>query len=274
LKLLDGLTSEAQFYKHVAPESGGSSFVSCYDAVYCDDRHWAHVLLEDVSATHHVLSERPPYEQLIDVLADFHAQWWAHPKLCDEVARVAWDPHADVLAKALKGFPAFIDAMRDSLTNQQRQIYEQVLVALPLPDWSQRVASGRQVTVAHGDAHPYNFLYPGVAGDGIYLIDWAIWHIDTGPSDIAYAVAMGHTGEDRARVEAALLERYHRRLLKQGVADYDREQCWLDYRMAVIAILPYTVFWQQLELPSEIWRSNMTCLLAAYEDLACEDLLN
>lgn len=266
LKLMDALTSEAKFYRHVAPRSAG--LAPCYAAVY--DHQRAHILLADLSATHDVPPAAVPYEEIIDFLSAFHAHWWEHPALCGEIAQIAWDPRDDVLTKARAGFSAFVDGVE--LTARQRAVYERVLAALPLPAWSARVAACKQVTLAHGDAHPHNFLYPRVPGGRLYAVDWAIWHIDSGASDIAYLVAVDAQAE-RAQMETRLLEGYHRRLLEHGIMGYDLAQCWHDYRTAIVATLPYTIFWRQVGASSDIWRGNMVNLLAAYDDLHCDDLL-
>ena len=41
---------------------------------------------------------------------------------------------------------------------------------------------------------------------------------------------------DSAQVERGLVERYHRALLGYGVADYDAETCWRDYRLGAVQV--------------------------------------
>jgi len=45
----------------------------------------------------------------------------------------------------------------------------------------------------------------------------------------------------RARLETALLRRYHARLLSLGVHGYSWDDCWEDYRASVVRVLFFLV---------------------------------
>jgi hypothetical protein len=105
-------------------------------------------------------------------------------------------------------------------------------------------------TLAHGDAHVWNLLYPRADGaPGIYLIDWDAWRIGRGAFDLAYMMALHWYPERRARLEAPLIERYHAGLLAHGVTDYSLDRLWEDYRLAVIGHLATPVWQQSFGLP-------------------------
>jgi Ecdysteroid kinase-like family len=125
----------------------------------------------------------------------------------------------------------------------------------------------------HGDTHYWNFLAPrDPAMDKVRIVDWAVWHIGVGPSDLAYMIVLFWFPERRARMEQALVRRYHARLLERGVVGYDWEQCWLDYRAAVIFHLFWPIFWHR-GLPASIWWDALEKGMLAFEDLECEELL-
>jgi hypothetical protein len=80
---------EVAFYSQASPLMPGGPFPRCYDAEYSSGRF--HLLLEDLSETHMVLTEWPlppnieACERIVDTWATFHAFWWRHPSLGREV---------------------------------------------------------------------------------------------------------------------------------------------------------------------------------------------
>lgn len=87
---------EVDFYGTVAGTMSHAPAVRCYDAVYCPRSDRSHLLLDDVSATH----SRPEWplpplnvqcEQLIECVARFHAFWWEHPRLGDDIGELPGD---------------------------------------------------------------------------------------------------------------------------------------------------------------------------------------
>jgi hypothetical protein len=76
---------EAGFYMHVAPLSPPDLLPRCFDAVDGDAAGW-HVLLEDLTDSHEVVSEWPipptmeQCERIIGAHARFHAAWWDEPR--------------------------------------------------------------------------------------------------------------------------------------------------------------------------------------------------
>jgi hypothetical protein len=58
-----------------------------------------------------------------------------------------------------------------------------------------------------------------------------------------------------------------------GVSNYDWPDLWADYRRSVVRALTIPIlFWSQGRLP-ESWWSRLECACAAYEDLACDEML-
>ena len=269
---------EVEFYNRIAPAMPESPAPRCYDAAFAPEAGYSHLLFEDLSATHAAPEdELPPSladtERLVDALAAFHAHWWQHPRLQGDITEIAEDVPGYVAGVARDGFPGFADALGDRLSAERRRLYEGILAAWPPPSYAARLAAGQAVTLVHGDTHNWNFLAPrDPAVDKIRIIDWAVWHIGVGPFDLAYMIALFWFPERRARMERALMRRYHARLLDQGVAGYDWEQCWLDYRTALIYHLLWPIFWHRY-LPASIWWYTLEKGILAFEDLGCEELL-
>jgi hypothetical protein len=269
---------EIEFYNRIAPTMLESPAPRCYNAAYSPETDRSHILFEDLSATHtSPKDELPPPQadtkRLVDALAAFHAHWWQHPRLRADIAEIAEDVPGYVVGVARDGFAGFADILGDRLSDERRRLYERILAAWPLPSYAARLAAGQAVTLVHGDAHNWNFLTPrDPSADRVLIIDWAVWHIGVGPSDLAYMMALFWFPERRARMEQTIVRHYHTQLLDQGVGSYDWEQCWLDYRTAVIYHLLWPIFWHRY-LPASIWWYALEKAMLAFADLGCEELL-
>src|SRR4051794_13737880 len=89
--------------------------------------------------------------------------------------------------------------------------------------------TGGPETVVHGDYRLDNLLLTPdgrVAG----VVDWQTCTLGAALSDVAYFIGAGLTAEDRREHEERLVRDYHRGLGDAGVAGYDWEECWADYR--------------------------------------------
>lgn len=93
-----------------------------------------------------------------------------------------------------------------------------------------RLTDRRALTIIHGDAHSWNFLFPRSGSGPAYLIDWQLWHVDVGARDLAFFMALHWYPNRRRELEASLIERYHEALLAYGIANYSLDDLWLDYR--------------------------------------------
>ncbi len=243
---------EVAFYSQAAPLMPGGPFPRCYDAEYSSGRF--HLLLEDLSETHMVLTEWPlppnveACERIVDTWAIFHAFWWRHPRLGREVG-------------------TFLDAAAlAKITAEYRERYERFAGTLGDRLWS----GARAVYARVFDARER--LYTP-ARSGIRLIDWDGWRVGRGASDLAYMMAVHWYPERRARLEAQLIERYHAGLLAHGVTGYGLDSLWEDYRLSVIGHLAIPVWQQSYGLHASIWWPHLHRILAAFEDLDCAALL-
>jgi AraC-like DNA-binding protein len=135
--------------------------------------------------------------------------------------------------------PAFMDAFGDALTSEARRVYERVFDS-SLQPWM-RLTDPRALTIIHGDAHTWNFLFPR-AGDGpAFLIDWQLWHVDLGVRDLAFLMALHWYPSRRRELELPLIRYYYQALLAHEVANYDFDELWLDYRRCVVRNLTFPI---------------------------------
>ena len=175
-------------------------------------------------------------------------------------------------ADAAKSTVAFMAACGDRLAPSWRAAYESVLPALP--HLFERHASGRNLTLAHDDAHLGNFLFPRAAAtEPTYLIDWQFWHPTIGGTDLAFMMATEWEPAIRRQLEPALLQRYYRGLLAHGVQGYAWDDCWNDYRLSVILVSIFIPVWRWALFK---WAPDIPALessMTAFEELGCADLL-
>jgi Phosphotransferase enzyme family len=270
---------EVEFYHTIAPAMSASPAPRCYAAEYSPESGRSYLLFDDLSATHGVPEGvMPPTladtERMVDALATFHAHWWQHPRLQGDIAQIAEDVPGYVAGVARANFAHFVDLLGDRLSERRCRIYERIFAAWPPPALAARLAAGQHTTLVHGDTHNWNFLAPrDPAAERTRIIDWAVWHIGVGPSDMAYMIALFWFPERRVRMEQGLVQRYHTWLIEHGVAGYSWEQCWLDYRTAVLYHLFWPIFWRTYGIPESIWWHTLEKGMLAFEDLGCAELL-
>jgi hypothetical protein len=278
---------EVEFYNAIASTMDNPPLARCYDAVYVPDTGQSHLLLDDLSETH--FQPEPPLppsnlhcEQLMDCLARFHAHWWEHPRLGTDIGELAnQGPSSEEILRfpysmreTEEMFSGFVDFLGDRLSIARRKLYEQVLSAWPFPGLAERLIERRSLTLVHGDAHVWNFLYPRhPEHDRVCIIDWHEWGISLGTNDLAEMIGLWWYPERRARMEEPLLRRYHDRLLAHGVADYSWERCWDDYRLSAIGNLFCPVWMQAEGRPPSTWWPVSERVVLAFQDLECANLL-
>jgi len=270
---------EVAFYTRITAAMPAPLVVRCYDAVYAPEAKKFHLVLEDVSASHvqATVWPLPPVEsqcvQAIDCLAQLHAHWWDHASLAQDMgARPTEASIQQAFRRVEQILPGFLDFLGDRLSQERRAVYEQALRVAPI--LRQRLLADHGLTLVHGDAHVWNFLFPRDADtDTVRLIDWEGWSMGLGTVDLAYMMALHWYPERRAHLEQPLLRRYHTQLLTHGIVGYDWDACWDDYRLAAIRNLFIPMGQWAAKLWPAIWWPHLERALLAFEDLQCRELL-
>jgi thiamine kinase-like enzyme len=274
------LKREIEFYDAVASSMPDPPSIACYDAVYSYETKACHLLLDDITDTHfqpdHPL---PPSESeckgAIDCLAGFHAFWWDHPRLRKDFGSAPTEAERkEDWLDAQRRTREFLDYLGDRISPDRRQVYDDVLKALP--KLSERQMQARNLTLVHGDAHMWNFVFPrDPPSDRIRMVDWQFWHPTIGPMDLAFMIAREWYPERRRRLEEKLLKRYHGILVRQGVKGYDWHDCRHDYRLSVIQVCLFIPVWQWslFKAKPDTWWSGLERAMLAYDDLNCAELL-
>jgi thiamine kinase-like enzyme len=269
---------EVQFYRAIPSDDYLKlPLTRCYDAQ--SSKEGFHLLLDDLTETHIVLRHplppsRAQCEQVVDTLAQLHAYWWNSPQLGVNMGLSA--EQKTVFNGDEVFYPAFADSLGEALWDERRAIFERALEAAPR--LHERLRQGN-LTLIHGDAHAWNFLYPREgASRSAVLIDWEAWDADVGIFDLAYLITLFWFPAHRARLEQKLVRRYHSVLQAHGIKHYSFDDCWNDYRHSVIRLLVRPVWWWHArpedEFWPEVWWPRLERVICAYEDLHCEELLS
>jgi hypothetical protein len=288
---------EVKFYQLAAAlDPPPPALVPCYAAAYDPASGESYLLLRDLSATHAppitrdqqvsiveaVPAERDS-ERVIDTLAQHHAYWWDHPALAEGAFEVGyWSRNADRFAQYLqrrrRSWESLLANEAGWFPKELRELYERALDHLE-QHWARylepRFRTRTRLTLVHGDTYFANFLCPKAGGGAIYLLDWQSPTVDIGGYDLANLCATFWTPEQRhaGRREEGILRRYLTTLQACGVRDYEWDDLAADYRSGLI-------YWLFVPLqdrfggsPKEYWWPKMECLVAAFRDWHCEDLL-
>lgn len=94
------------------------------------------------------------------------------------------------------------------------------------------LAERDRFALLHGDYRLDNMLFDPDANT-VSVVDWQTLGVGLPTRDLAYFTATSLKPELRAAIEADLVDEYHRAFCGYGVADYDRETCWRDYRLGM-----------------------------------------
>jgi hypothetical protein len=222
--------------------------------------------------------------QILDCVADFHAYWWEHPLLGSGFAPI--DPafasqeglRSD-LEKEGEELKTFVSQVGDSLGNHVVTLLTEVHSRLP-GTWDRyladRIPPRRGLTLINGDCYFIQFLCPkDHARDRTHMIDLDSINAFLPAFDLMYLFTTFWTREQRAEGgrELAQLRRYHSRLQAGGVRDYTFDRLLLDYRVSIAHNVLHPVWDQQHGASEAYWRPKLSCLLAAFEDWDCMELL-
>jgi len=180
-------------------------------------------------------------ETLMLELGKLHARWWESP----ELHALDWIPpinapqiklSALAFAQALE---PFLQKFGDQLTASQVDMAQRYLFRMnPIQE---AFASG-PLTLCHGDLRLDNVFWGSPDNSSpVTLIDWQIAVKARGPYDVGYFMSQSVDPPVRAANEERLVREYHRVLAENGVRGYSFDQCWDDYRAAVMGCLTYPV---------------------------------
>jgi len=229
---------EARFYDHMASRSRIRT-PRCYFSALDSAEGLALLLLEDLATARNgswlAGCSVAEAEVAVHALAAFHAAWWQHPHLEDqhwlelrslvsveqapEIFEQAWEPFL-----AMCGAPVASDVLHMGawLKHYLSPVYAYLYQEPPR-------------TLVHNDFHADNLFFANAGPSRTpIVVDWQLVTRGRAVLDVAWFVAGHLEPRDRRSHEAHLLRSYHSLLVDGGVRDYSFEQCWDDYRLALL----------------------------------------
>lgn len=268
---------ERVFYQELAPALPSPPMVRCLATAPPDSApQW--LILEDLRSTHSTppWPERPSDKHVYDavaVLAQLHARWWEASTLGSTVGSLHTEESLTTMVSGIvANLPGFIKDLGNDLPVADRSVLETVFSS-SLQPWL-RIVDRRALTVVHGDAHTWNFLFPRSDHGATYIFDWQLWHLDVGARDLAFMIALHWEPDVRQQLELPLLRFYYEKLNSAAdVNNYSFDDLFLDYRRCVIRNLTIPIILWSRGLSREAWRHRLDCALAAYRDLNGAELL-
>ena len=267
---------ELVFYRELAPALPSPPMIRCLaTAAPSDEQQW--LILEDLRSTHTnpPWPERPTDTDLNDavtVLAQLHAHWWEATTLGSTVGTLHTDTSLRTMVSDIAAnLPGLIDDLGDDLPRADRVLLETVFSS-SLKPWL-RLVDPRALTVIHGDAHTWNFLFPR-SGRGVpYIFDWQLWHLDVGARDLAFMIGLHWDRAVRQQLELPLLQHYHDELIRAGISNYSFADLLLDYRRCLVRNLTFPIICWSRRWAREAWRYRLDCAIAAFRDFDAAELL-
>ncbi len=236
-------------------------------AAWRDDENGAlFIIIDDVSPTHFCPGSPSPKinkDELVSVVEQYailHASWWGnidqwnnffHKNACFTVSHEAIS--TETIAACEKYFcedcyPQKIDQWGDGFSTEWR---EKTLAAISL--WSERFTKRSEkketLTLIHGDAHLGNVMISKKTKDSApLLIDWEGICPGMGAWDIARLLHHTNLPEPvLADFESLVLRSYYDKLVSEGVSHFSYEDFIYDYCLSVLAYVPHSLAWGNLE---------------------------
>ncbi|ORM32174.1 phosphotransferase [Williamsia sp. 1135] len=235
-EMLSGVyRSEVRFYSEIAA-TVAIRVPECYYADISDSGADFTLLLQDMSPAEQgdqlagctVAQARDAVQNL----AGLHGPRWCDPSLLEIDGLAVNGPEDAKLLAEMYG-PAteiFIDGLGDLIAAEDREtLWKCVDVA---ENWA--LARSGRFGLVHGDYRLDNLLFPPNGGPGVTAIDWQTLSLALPARDLAYFIGTSLSPAERRENERDLVADYHRALQSHGAHDYTFENCWEDYRFAMI----------------------------------------
>lgn len=227
--------TEVGFYRDLAPRLG-VSVPACYGAAITEDGTGFTLVLEDMAPA--VAGDQlagctaAQARDAAIAVADLHAGSW-----CDASIRAlewlippmsAYPEHlVPMLREALAQFHARrdLDAATADVFGRFVDGFAEWVTGSPTP-WS----------LLHNDYRLDNLLFAPAGADmpAVTSVDWQSLSTGQPLQDVGFLLGTGLDPQTRRTHERAIVGAYHDRLVTLGVADYDADRCWDDYRRGLL----------------------------------------
>ena len=138
------------------------------------------------------------------------------------------------------------------------------------------LADRDRFSLMHGDYRLDNMLFDPDRTT-VTVVDWQTLGAGLPARDLAYFTGTSLLPAARTLADEDLVAAYHAELSGYGIADYDRETCWRDYRVGMLQVPLLTVLGCAFAISTERGDDMMLVMLErgcqAIRDLGSLDLV-
>jgi hypothetical protein len=162
-------------------------------------------------------------------LAGLHGPRWCDPALEQVPGLTRNGPDDAALLAELYG-PAteiFVEGMGDRISDDDAATLRACVGVAE--SWA--LGRAERFALVHGDYRLDNLMF---TGDEVWALDWQTLSLALPARDLAYLLGTSLVVDDRRACDQDLVADYHRALVDHGVASYALEECWEDYRYAMV----------------------------------------
>ncbi|WP_341926701.1 phosphotransferase [Nocardioides psychrotolerans] len=169
-------------------------------------------------------------------LAGLHGPRWSDPTLEDFDHLALSGPEDAAMLAELAGptTELFIEGLRHLLAAED---VDTLRACVPVIEaWS--LARPERFALVHGDYRLDNLMFAPVGAPAdvprVVAVDWQTLSLGLPARDLAYFVGTSLDPAVRASSERDLVAAYHAALTSYGVSGHSLEECWDDYRLAMV----------------------------------------
>lgn len=230
-RVAGGYLREVAFYTDLADTVAIRRPHLWHGAVTPDGTSFTLVLEDLRSARPGIQADGCSIEEARDAIrnvAGLHAPRWNDPTLLDHqfLSRVDATTAAfmgDVLVAATDDF---LERYDGELAEQDKATFREAAAA----NAAWQMTRPTPFALVHGDYRLDNLMFP-LEGRGVCALDWQTVTIAPPARDVAYFLGNSLLPELRHSEEERLVGEYYAELIALGVADYEADDCWSDYRL-------------------------------------------
>jgi len=240
------------------------------------------LVLEDLTWMHNLNStggSLAEVELVIPEIGKLHAAWWDDARL----TQTPWLPMKGIMtadqAPLLfrQCWQPFLDKLSIPITDEFLETGDLIACYLhPIWVWWQ---TEPPLTLVHNDVQGDNLLVTADERSEVAFIDWQLATGARAVIDLASFICSHLNTPERRHNEQRLLASYHSVLTENGVVGYSLEQCWDDYRIALL--LPASRLATAVGLhpgltatPGAFWNTAFPRYATAIADLGVRELLD
>lgn len=257
LKLCLGNTfgrSEVDYYTTDYVDMPGAPLVRCFDAQHEEDVGY-HLLLEDLSSTHHDRRDIQPTlaygKAAASALGRMHRQHWQSRPAPDQKALIRY------LDEARPGLAPLQSATGHMLDDFIKRHEAQFL---------RRWSSPKGMTLLHGDLNPSNVLTPKGEDSPVYFLDrqpfdWSLTY-GVAVHDLAYFLVLWWPPEMLRDCEEELLRHWYESV---AMPDYSWSEAKSDWALSVEQCMNVPLEWcskpHTFESMRPHWEAQLACVM-------------